>query len=81
MKRVRIFFLSPRLTFAVIALGALLAGAADARVPRAEPAPPGMRVVDLRSHDGTLLKASYFAAPGPGPGVLLFHQSNRTRGS
>ncbi|HKC12699.1 MAG TPA: tetratricopeptide repeat protein [Vicinamibacteria bacterium] len=83
MKRVRILFPSPGLTLAVIALGALLAGAADARVPRAEPSPgpPGMRVADLRSHDGTLLKASYFAAPGPGPGVLLFHQSNRARGS
>jgi dienelactone hydrolase len=83
VKRIRILFPSPRLTFALIALGALLAGAADARAPRAEPspAPPGMRVVDLRSQDGTLLKASYFAAPGPGPGVLLFHQSNRTRRS
>src|SRR5437588_1041448 len=37
------------------------------------------RVVDLHASDGTLLKASYFAAAKPGPGVLLFHQSNRTR--
>jgi dienelactone hydrolase len=37
------------------------------------------RVIDLKAPDGTLLKASYFAAAKPGPGVLLFHQSNRTR--
>jgi predicted alpha/beta hydrolase len=41
--------------------------------------PSASRVVDLRSSDGTLLKASFFAAAKPGPGVLLFHQSNRTR--
>jgi dienelactone hydrolase len=39
------------------------------------------RVVDLKSGDGTILKGTYFAAAKPGPGVLLFHQSNRTRGS
>jgi tetratricopeptide (TPR) repeat protein len=39
------------------------------------------RVVDVKTTDGTILKASYFAAAKPGPGVLLFHQSNRTRKS
>jgi hypothetical protein len=39
------------------------------------------RVVDIKSADGTILKASYFPAAKPGPGVLLFHQSNRTRKS
>ena len=39
------------------------------------------RVVDLKSTDGTILKASYFAAAKPGPGVLLFHQTNRRRES
>src|SRR4029077_2026579 len=39
------------------------------------------RVVDLKAADGTILKASYFAAARPGPGVLLLHQSNRTRDS
>ena len=39
------------------------------------------RVVDLKSGDGTILKGTYFAAAKPGPGVLLFHQSNRTRKS
>jgi hypothetical protein len=39
------------------------------------------RVVDLKSANGTILKGTYFAAAKPGPGVLLFHQSNRTRKS
>ena len=39
------------------------------------------RFVDLKTPDGTILKASYFASAKPGPGVLLFHQSNRTRKS
>jgi dienelactone hydrolase len=37
------------------------------------------RVVDLTTADGTKLKASYFAAAKPGPGVLLLHQCNRQR--
>jgi len=41
--------------------------------------PPAARVVDLKASDGTILKASYFAAATPGPAVLLLHQSNRTR--
>ena len=43
------------------------------------PLPPPASVVELRASDGTVLKASYFAAAKPGPGVLLLHQSNRTR--
>jgi tetratricopeptide (TPR) repeat protein len=39
------------------------------------------RDVDLKSANGTILKGTYFAAAKPGPGVLLFHQSNRTRKS
>jgi tetratricopeptide (TPR) repeat protein len=46
----------------------------------AEP-PQNIRVVDIKSGDGTVLKGTYFAAAKPGPGVLLFHQSNRTRDS
>ena len=46
---------------------------------RLQPASP--QVVDLKSVDGTVLKATYFAADKPGPGVLLFHQSNRNRTS
>jgi pimeloyl-ACP methyl ester carboxylesterase len=37
--------------------------------------------VDLKTSDGTQLKASYFAASKPGPGVLLLHQANRDRKS
>jgi hypothetical protein len=39
------------------------------------------RLVDIKSTNGTILHGTYFAAPKPGPGVLLFHQSNRTRKS
>ena len=41
----------------------------------------GARTVDLKSADGTPLKASYFVALKRGPGVLLLHQSNRERKS
>lgn len=39
------------------------------------------RVVELKASDGVPLKATYFAAAKPGPGVLLLHQSNRDRKS
>ena len=42
---------------------------------------PAPRIVDLKAADGTALKATYFAAGRPGPGVLLVHQSNRDRKS
>jgi tetratricopeptide (TPR) repeat protein len=42
---------------------------------------PSPHILDLKSADGTLLKATYFPAAKLGPGVLLFHQSNRTRTS
>ncbi len=47
----------------------------------AQTSQPLQRVVELKTPDGTVLKATYFAAAKPGPGVLLFHQSNRTRDS
>jgi len=37
------------------------------------------RTVDLTSPDGTKLKATYFSADKPGPGVMLLHQCNRDR--
>jgi dienelactone hydrolase len=40
---------------------------------------PAPRVVDLPAPDGVILKASFFAASQPGPGVLLLHQCNRQR--
>ncbi len=39
----------------------------------------GQRTVDLTAEDGTKLKATYFDAGKPGPGVLLLHQCNRDR--
>jgi len=42
-------------------------------------APPPAQVVSFTAADGTVLKASYFSPGRPGPGVLLFHQSNRDR--
>jgi len=55
----------------------------DSRRNQAQESPqqPAARVVDLKASDGTILKASYFAASKPGPGVLLLHQENRTRKS
>jgi dienelactone hydrolase len=41
--------------------------------------PPAPRVVDLTALDGMKLKATYFAAAKPAPGVLLLHQCNRQR--
>jgi dienelactone hydrolase len=40
---------------------------------------PTPRVVDLTAADGTKLKASYFTAGKPGPGVLLLHQCDHER--
>lgn len=42
-----------------------------------EPLAP--RIVDLTAADGIKLKASYFAAGKPGPGVLLLHQCDHDR--
>ncbi|MGC1107866.1 MAG: alpha/beta fold hydrolase [Candidatus Acidiferrales bacterium] len=42
-------------------------------------APPAPRIVDLTAADGVKLKASYFPAGKPGPGVLLLHQCDRDR--
>lgn len=47
----------------------------------AESANTGPRVVDIKAPDGTILKATYFAAAKAGPGAILFHQGNRTRQS
>jgi dienelactone hydrolase len=47
----------------------------------AQESQPTHQVVDLKSTDGVVLKATYLPAGRPGPGILLFHQSNRTRNS
>src|ERR1700685_3054570 len=48
----------------------------DSRRNQAQP--PAARAVDLKASDGTILKASYFFAAKPGPGVLLLQQRHRT---
>jgi hypothetical protein len=63
---------------AVILVGWLLLGTPSAKAQEPQ---PQARVVELKASDGTLLKATFFPAAKPGPGVLLFHQSNRTRTS
>ena len=40
---------------------------------------PAPQVVDLSAADGTKLKATFFSAGKPGPGVLLLHQCNQQR--
>jgi len=59
---------------------AALLCAAFASAIRAQSTPPA-RTVTVKSADGTAFGASYYAATGPGPGVLLYHQSNRARDS
>ena len=60
-----------------IALAALSLAVAAAEKPTSNLT----RTVDIKSADGTVVKATYFAAAKSGPGVLLFHQSDRTRES
>ena len=79
MKRRRVFFLLTVLTLAAAALAPGPKNFAVASTHQAQQQQPPARVLDLKASDGTLLKASYFAAAKPGPGVLLFHQTNRTR--
>ena len=47
----------------------------------AQESAPARRTVELKAGDGTVLKGTYFAAARPGPGIILYHQSNRTRES
>jgi pimeloyl-ACP methyl ester carboxylesterase len=76
MKRIRTFLPLALLIFTALGQGANSAAAASASQAQAAPA---SRVLDLKASDGTILKASYFEAAKPGPGVLLLHQGNRQR--
>jgi len=42
---------------------------------------PAAKDVDITSPDGTKLRATFFAAAKPGPGVVLLHMCNTTRKS
>jgi len=76
MKKIRISLL---LAVLVTALVQAATSAAAASAPQSQPQQSSLRVVDLKASDGIILKASFFAAAKPGPGVLLLHQINRTR--
>jgi alpha/beta superfamily hydrolase len=78
MKSIRIVFLLAGLIFAAVV------GVSGAQMNGAQALSqqlPAASLVTVTASDGTALKASYFAAGKPGPGVLLFHQSNRDRKS
>jgi dienelactone hydrolase len=81
MKRIRIFLLLAVLIFSAAAIRQPAKSAAAAPQGRQSQELPAAHAVDLKASDGTLLKASYFAAAKPGPGVLLLHQINRARDS
>ena len=81
MKGPRIFLLVCTGLVAGFALARNAKTNAFASASRPPQSLPAARVGDLKAPDGTVLKASYFSAGRPGPGVLLFHQSNRTRTS
>jgi dienelactone hydrolase len=80
MKRIRIFMLLSAIIFTAPVIRQGTKSAAAAGAPKTQQ-PTASRVVDLKAVDGTILKASYFAAANPGPGVLLLHQINRARDS
>ena len=67
--------------FAIPLLGWLLLATPSAAMAQESRPLPLPRVVELKTSDGTPLKASFFAADKPGPGVLLLHQVNRDRKS
>jgi pimeloyl-ACP methyl ester carboxylesterase len=55
--------------------------AAQSQTAPPAPTPSAARTIDLKSPDGIALKASYFSAGRPGPGLLLLHACNRDRSS
>ncbi|MGH9816612.1 MAG: alpha/beta fold hydrolase, partial [Candidatus Acidiferrales bacterium] len=70
-----------KLRQAFFCLLALSAGSALAITAAAQNTPrpdaSGPRDIDLTAQDGTKLKATYYAAAKPGPGIMLLHQCNR----
>jgi dienelactone hydrolase len=63
-------------TLLVGSLAALSSVTAQAQVKPAAP-----QVVDIKAGGGVTLKASYFPAARPGPGILLLHACNKDRTS
>jgi pimeloyl-ACP methyl ester carboxylesterase len=70
-----------RTFFSVVLVLASTAIAQNDSKSESQPHLPAPEVVSLNAPGGMVLKATYFAAGKPGPGVILFHQSNRTRHS
>jgi dienelactone hydrolase len=70
-----------RTLLVVVFAGAGLAATISAPSPEHGGQVPAAKIVDLKAAGGTVLKASYFAAANPAPGVILVHQVNRTRKS
>ena len=64
-----------------LALAIILSAISSHSLRAQQPQPPSPRTIDLKSSDGTSLKATFFPAANPGPAVILFHQSNRSRKS
>jgi dienelactone hydrolase len=72
--------MSPRTVFLLVVLVST-AIAQNSSESEWQQQPPTPRAVDFKTPDGIVLKGTYFAAGKPGPGVILYHQSNRTRES
>ena len=47
----------------------------------AQVTPPATQVVDLKAGGGVTLKATYYPAGRPGPGILMLHACNKDRSS
>src|SRR5438270_1858353 len=73
--------MSPRTVFSLALVLASVAIAQDSSKGGSQQQPPAPRVIDFKTRDGIVLKGTYSAAARPGPGVILYHQSNRTRTS
>jgi dienelactone hydrolase len=69
------------ISFAALATMSMAAPLAAPAQTATAATPSAPRTIDLKSPDGTALKASWFSAGRPGPGVLLLHACNRDRSS
>jgi dienelactone hydrolase len=73
--------MTPRTFFSIVVVLASAAMAQSAAKSESRQQPSASRIVEIKTPDDVVLKGTYFSAGKPGPGVLLFHQSNRTRTS
>ena len=73
--------MSPLTVFSLVLVIASAVIAENSAKSESQQQPPAPRVVDFKTPDGVVLKGTCFAAAKPGPGVILYHQNNRTRES